>query len=147
MAVKKKVTKKKTTKTGRPVGRPTKYKPEFCGLVIEYMEKGLSKEAMAGVLRINKDTLYAWAAKYPEFSDALKEGVELSRLFWEQKGIDHLVHTKNSKQLNSTAWIFNMKNRFKWTDKKEIELGEETRATVKLNYNLDEDEENEEENK
>jgi transposase len=111
----------------KPFGRPTKYEPEFCEEVVDFMAKGYSKEAVAGHLQIDSDTLKEWNKKYPDFSTALKQGVELSRKFWEATAINHITHTAKGTQLNSTAWIFNMKNRFNWTDKKEVELGEQTR--------------------
>jgi hypothetical protein len=111
----------------RPVGRPTDYLPEFCEEVVNFMRLGYSREATAGHLEIDSDTLRAWEKKYPEFSRAIKQGVELSRKFWEATAINHITHTAKGTQLNSTAWIFNMKNRFNWTDKKEVELGEQTR--------------------
>jgi len=123
-ATKKKVAKKKTTKKKAVketvIGRPTKYDPAFCEKVVEVMEKGYSKEAVAGHLNIDKTTLYAWDVKYPSFSNAIKRGVELSRIFWEKAAIDNLTHTKDGRRLDAATWIFNMKNRFNWTDKKEV---------------------------
>lgn len=128
--------KKKTTKINsknyspKKIGRPTKYSPEFCDMVLEVMSQGYSKEAVAGHLEISKDTLYNWEKEHKDFSDALKRGVELSRVFWEKIGIEHITHfAKSGKQLNATAWIFNMKNRFSWTDKKEVDVGEVTKKT------------------
>ncbi len=100
-------------------GRPTKYRPEMCEKVIEFMAQGYSKEATAAHLEISKDTLYAYIEKYPEFSDAVKEGEIKSRLFWEKLGIDGV---KGEIQgFNATTWIFNMKNRHGWQDKQAVE--------------------------
>lgn len=126
---------KKVSKEKRPVGRPTKYDPAFCETVIEYMAKGYSKEAVAGVLDIDKTTLYEWAKKYPEFSNAIAKGESKSRLFFEGKLLNHLTHTKNGEQLNGQVFNLNMKNRFGWSDKKEVNLGEET--AKKFNFSLD----------
>lgn len=153
----KKATKKKVTKTSPEqltkqkalkknpkhktarMGRPTKYKPEYCDVVREVMTKGYSKEAVAGHLEIAKDTLYQWEKAHPDFADALKEGVELSRLFWEKVGIDHITHfAKSGKQLNSTAWIFNMKNRFNWRDKTEVDVGNKGDEEFKFSFDLSE---------
>lgn len=121
-------------------GAPTKYRIEFCEIVLEKMSEGYSKEAVAGFLGITERTLYNWQEKHEEFFQSLKEGERLSQIFWESKGIDYLTHTKNSKQLNSTSWIFNMKNRFGWTDKKEVNIGEDSKdVTINLAYNLEED--------
>ena len=126
-----------TERTGR--GRPTKYEPEFCERVIEFMSKGYSKEACAGELEITKDTLYQWEKAHPDFSDSLKAGLELSRKFWEKTAIENIVYNQKGKKADAVLWIFNMKNRFGWTDKKEIEIGQETRKQFgfKLDVNPD----------
>ena len=104
------------------VGRPSKFKKEYCNELVDHMEKGLSFESFAAVINVNRDTLYEWAKVHSEFSDAQKLGQEKSRLFWEQKGIDGLFNEsfgegQGSRSLNATVWIFNMKNRFGWRDK------------------------------
>lgn len=114
MAAKKKIAKK------NPVGRPSKYKPEFCQMVIDAMEKGLSKEAAAAECDICEDTFYRWVKKYPDFSEAVKQGERKSRLFWEKAGIQGMVG--KIPGFNATTWIFNMKNRHGWRDKTETDI-------------------------
>lgn len=96
----------------------SKYKPEYCEKLIEHMESGYSYQSFAGVVRVNKDTLYEWEKTHPEFSEAKNIGVELGRIFWEKLGIEHILSTSKprlgSKSINATVWIFNMKNRFGW---------------------------------
>lgn len=102
-----------------PAGRPTKYKKEFCQIAIDEMAKGFSKEAVAGILGIAKDTLYNWIKKHKEFSDAIKKGEALSLLQWEKIGMaGTLGKTQN---FSAASWIFNMKNRHGWKDKQEHE--------------------------
>jgi hypothetical protein len=117
-------------------GRPTTYKDRFCDLLIDHMTKGYSFESFAAITDTCKDTLYEWVKVHPEFSDAKKRATDKSRLFWEKVGIENIVNietmekdesgsfTAVKKSLNSAAWIFNMKNRFKddWKDKHETEL-------------------------
>lgn len=103
-------------------GRPTKYKKENCELLIKHMEKGFSYESFAGLIGVSKQTIYDWEKQYPEFLDAKEVGVEKSRIFWENLGIQNIINESfgqnmGSKSLNSTVWIFNMKNRFQWRDK------------------------------
>lgn len=103
------------------VGRPTKYKPEYCELLIEHMKTGLSIEAFAGVVSVAKDTIYGWLRNYSEFSDARKIGDEKSRLFWEKLGVAGAAG--KIQGFNVASYIFNKKNRFpnEWRDKQEIE--------------------------
>lgn len=103
-----------------PAGRPTKYKPEYCDMVINHMAQGLSKESFAGVVGTHKQTIYNWTEEYPEFLDAVKRGEELSRLFWEDLGRKGAM---GSEEFNAAAWIFNIKNRFReeWRDKQDVE--------------------------
>lgn len=110
-----------------PGGQPTKYKPEYCALLKEHMKKGFSYESFAGLVSVSKQTIYDWEKVNPEFLDAKKEAFGLCQLFWEGKGIEGLFSTStangrggtDSKSMNSSVWIFNMKNRFNWKDKRE----------------------------
>jgi DNA-binding XRE family transcriptional regulator len=118
-----------------PAGRPTKYEESHCQLLIEHMAQGFSFESFAGLVGVSKQTIYDWQEANPQFLDSKKIGIERARLFWERMGIENIINketmvrdedgniqqTKTS--LNSTVWIFNMKNRFKdeWRDRQEIE--------------------------
>lgn len=118
-------------------GRPTVYDPKYCQMLIEHMAQGYSFESFGGLTGHSKQTLYEWAAKFEEFGDAKSQGTALSRLFWERLGIEHILNVNEteyekgasrskSKSLNSTVWIFNMKNRFGWRDKQPDEEEKKT---------------------
>jgi transposase-like protein len=49
----------------RPVGRPTKYKEEFCEQVIELGKQGYSKAMIAATLDIARETLDEWIDSIP----------------------------------------------------------------------------------
>lgn len=104
-------------------------------MLIDHMAKGYSFESFAGLIRAARSSIYLWLDVHEEFSDAKKEGLELCRLFWEGKAIelieeqseyDSVTKTTTTRKLNTTLWIFNMKNRFKdeWSDthKQEVEV-------------------------
>lgn len=109
------------------MGAPSKYKPEFCQQLIDHMAKGLSFDSFSAIAGVNQDTLHEWAKTHEDFNEAKKIAYGQCLLFWEQHGIDGLYSTTvydkktgrptSSKTLNSTVWVFNMKNRFKWRDK------------------------------
>lgn len=112
----------------KPFGRPPKYKPEYCEMLVEHMAKGKSFETFAFILNTHRDTLYEWENAYADFADAKKRGREASYHFFEELGQQGMT----SKVFHDAIWIFQMKNRFKWTDKVEVTTGED--GEFKLAY-------------
>lgn len=104
------------------MGRPTKYDPSYCEMLITHMEKGYSFESFAAVINVHRETLYAWASTLPEFSDAKKMAFDKNLYFWERMGLTGLMEDKEGLKLNSSVWIFNMKSRHKWRDRHETEM-------------------------
>jgi hypothetical protein len=117
-------------------GRPSKYKQEYDKLLVDHMASGLSYLSFAAVVNVNEDTLYEWEKVHPSFSEAKRDGFSRNRLFWEKLGVDYITHQDSkfgsSPKLNSTVWIFNMKNRFprEWRDRVEVA---ETKAPKSFN--------------
>lgn len=99
------------------VGRPTKYKQEYCQRAIEYLKEGYSVTALAGHFGVARSTVFRWAEENPEFSDALKTGQALAAEWWEN-ALRHVVLTGEG---NASAAIFGVKNRSReeWRDKVE----------------------------
>jgi len=133
-------------------GRPTKYKPEFDALLIDHMASGLSYQSFAGECSVCIDTLYEWERANPSFSYAKKIGFEKNRTFWEKLGIQHIINKSDSssesfgggagssqsssRSLNSTVYIFNMKNRFpkEWRDRVEVAGDKDAPLNITMNY-------------
>lgn len=123
-------------------GAPSKYKPEYCEKLIEHMSKGYSFDSFGAVVDVCEDTLYEWKKVHLAFSDSYKKGRTLSLYEWEKMGIHatqgkpflyrRKVSSKGSDgsiiikeveeqgAFNATTWIFNMKNRFGWKDRKDF---------------------------
>lgn len=110
------------------MGRPTKYKPEFCERVLECGAEGMGKCEIAAELDIHYETFEAWQEKHPEFSEAVKAALRKSQAWWEKNG--RIATFGGCDGFNATSFIFNMKNRFKddWRDK--IEQEQSGRVTV-----------------
>ncbi len=104
-------------------GRPTKYNPAFCDLVIKLMRKGHSKLFVAGEIGISRDTLYEWCRKYPEFSDTIKVGEMKSYAYWEDLGMRGMMG--KVKGFRPSLWIFTMKARFGWRDNSPVKTIED----------------------
>jgi hypothetical protein len=110
----------------RKVGRPSKYDPSFCDAVIASGAEGKTLAEMANDLGINRATLKDWQEAHPEFSSAVKTGLDKAQAWWEGNG--RLATFGAMPGYNATSYIFQMKNRFKddWRDKVETEHSGET---------------------
>lgn len=105
-------------------GRPTKYEPRFCDMVILWGQQGKSKAWMCGEIMITPQTMANWAAENPEFLEALEIAKFLSQLWWENQGQDNL----RTVGFQGSVWSRNMAARFPadWTERKERNVTMET---------------------
>lgn len=56
------------------IGRPTKYKPEYCEQAKKLALLGLTDAEMAEFFEVCEDTLHEWKKVYPEFSESSRAG-------------------------------------------------------------------------
>lgn len=115
-----------------PIGRPSKYKPEYCEMLLAHMDQGYSIESFAGVVDVCKDTVFEWINVHPDFSDAVKKGKAKSQLRWEEVGREMMMG--RVQNCNSAIYIFNMKNRFGWRDQPKEDVESDKNKTLTLNY-------------
>lgn len=126
---------------------------ELAKAYCEHLAQGLSKQSFVDCCYT---TIEDRIKKQPEVFQTEKKEIEkslrLSRKFWEEIGKNNIVNKEEMTRdqdgnvtvlktsLNSAAWIFNMKNRFKdeWKDKHENEFSG-TIGTVIMPTPLDED--------
>lgn len=152
-------TKKAEPKKTRRVGRTPKYEqwlePDNLIKLEGWARNGLTDEQIANNIGINRTTLYAWKAKYTDFSNALKRGKEVidimvenallksamgykydevvkERIYNPETGESEIVEVKRTtKEVapNSTSLIFWLKNRrpADWRDTKNIDAAVEVK--------------------
>ena len=110
-----------------PGGRPTKYKPEYCDMIVEHFLDGGHMLTFAHEVSVSKQTLYDWCDKYPAFLDARERANNAAAVYLNN--IAKGLMTGDLKGLHGT-WSMNMKNRFNWSDKVETrDVGQDDFAT------------------
>lgn len=104
-------------------GRPTKYKPEYCEMLIKHMSSGLPYETFAAEVDASREVLYDWEKAHPEFLHAKKKGRAAQYKFLAMVGRNAMAGKVPG--FNATAWVFFMKNCCGWKDKIEISEDDE----------------------
>lgn len=131
-----------------PVGRPTKYKPDYAELAYKFCLLGANNDKLASLFDVSGSTIDKWIAEIDEFSGKVKEGREIAdaeiahSLFQRAKGYSHpeddirtlsvgggqseIVITPTIKHYPpdtaaATLWLKNRQGD-KWRDKTEREI-------------------------
>lgn len=120
-------------KTPHP-GQPTKYKPEYCELLLQHCEEGYTYEAFAGRLRVATQTLYNWEKEHPAFLEAKKAALNVM-LYSDQIVLNHGAKGL-IENYNAASQIFKMKAVHKWSDKQEVEVNSYN-VNNNINTNID----------
>jgi len=98
-------------------GRPSKYKEDYCQMLIDHMAEGFTFESFGGVIGVCKDTLYEWVRVHKSFSYSKKAGRTRQQLSNEKMLRD--IAKGKVRGANVTAQIFIMKNCHGWKDRVE----------------------------
>jgi hypothetical protein len=102
-----------------PVGRPTKYKPEYCQAVVEHMSEGASLTSFAASIDVSRSTITEWAENHPEFSAAATRGKAKCAAWWERVARNNAMTGEG----NATLTVFGLSNMAAddWKQKQEID--------------------------
>lgn len=103
-----------------PAGRPTKYKPEFCDLVIKVGEEGGWVSEMAEACDVHRSTFPEWEAAHSEFSAALMRAKQKAQTWFERVGREAMFADK----FNSALWQKQMSARHpaEYTERRQTEM-------------------------
>ena len=114
----------------RPVGRPTKYKPEYCEQIIQLGKEGKSIAQMASFFDVDKASIFDWAASHEDFSTALARARVHSQNWWEDKAQQNLA----SRDFNAQLWLKSVASRFRddYTERTQTEITGKDGGAVKV---------------
>jgi len=117
-----------TTKK-RPVGRPSKYKPEYCEQIIELGKQGKSIAQMAAAFDVDKASVYRWADEEETFRTALARARTYSQTWWEDKAQQNL----GTRDFNAQLWLKSVASRFRddYTEKQVTEVSGPNGGAIK----------------
>ena len=108
-----------TTTTNAVIGRPTKYLPEYCDAVLVLgMEGHCSYAQVAASFGVDKATVINWSRTYPDFLTSLNRARASAEAYWERTYSDAALN--NGNKLAQGYACFDMKNRFGWTDQRDV---------------------------
>ena len=159
--VKKKKATKKVKKNPVKKGRPTKLTHQTKIAIMQLARDGKTNEEMAGIVGVAEKTFYQWKNNNEEFSKVLQKNkdsadkmveaavfqramgytIEEEKIHFDQFGDVSRATTHKHYPPDTSAqnfWLTN-RNKKKWKNKQEVELGDETRKDFKLSYNFDDD--------
>lgn len=115
----------------RPVGRPSKYKPEYCDVILKMAaEEGAGPAEYAAEFGIDRTTLYDWAEQHEDFSTALKRAKINEQAWWEKTGKKGLFADK----FNALVWKTSVQARFRedYTERTQTEITGKDGGAVKM---------------
>lgn len=101
------------------MGRPTKYKPEFCDVIMAVGEDGGWLSEMAEACDVHRSTMDEWAAKHSDFSEALTRAKQKAQAWFELNGRMGLF----AEKFNAALWQKQMSARHpdEYTEKRKNE--------------------------
>lgn len=102
------------------IGRPPKYDPAFCDVIIELGKQGKSQAQMAAHLDVAKQTITDWANQHREFSDALARANSFAQAHFEDLAQTGLTDNK----FNANLFKIIAYNRWRddYADRKEVKI-------------------------
>jgi hypothetical protein len=101
---------------GRPLITIQDLRPDWKEAILTEMAEGASLTEIDVLLGISKDTRLRLIKDNQEFSDTINVGRASSKAWWLKAGRKNLMN----KEFSPTLWYMNMKNRFFWTDRRDV---------------------------
>ena len=99
-------------------GRPTKYKPEYCDLLLEMVNEGASFTEFCAKVGISRQTFHNWKDANEDFMDAYTRAELEGQAYWEKRlRSDLMIDSRSNAQLVKLYFA----NRFGWSDKQAID--------------------------
>lgn len=116
----------------RAVGRPTSFRPEYCGQLISAMSQGMGFSEACAHVGVSNSAARSWRKKFPEFKKAMRDGRDAQRAWWERVGRLSVFNPN----FNSVLFIYLTANFFGWRRTDEISKVETTSVNSTVHKHL-----------
>jgi len=93
---------------GYVFGRPHAYHDSYCQLILDLAREGKGVAHWASAIGVCRDSLYEWAEKHKDFSDALKIAAEIRETWW----VDQAARQANGGMGNAGITKFILASNF-----------------------------------
>lgn len=123
-------------KTGRPTENLDSLPEDWYAKVLKLYKEGASDVEVKSLIyewrgSFSNDLWDRWIEDEPEFSETIKVGRMLAETWWHKNGRSNL----QNKEFNYTGWYMQMKNRFGWRDKQDVNSTVDGKITIQtLSY-------------
>lgn len=105
-------------------GRPTKYKPEMCAVVVAALKDGRTKAQICAELDIGWTAFNSYYDKYEEFKNAYDDNLIHAEAWWVEK--IKAAAFKPSQDVNSKLIEMVMQNCYGWRKQSHLDAKVET---------------------
>lgn len=114
----------------RPIGRPSKYRPEYCDEIIDLGKDGKSIAQMAAHFDVDKASVFRWAEEHEDFRTAFARAKTHSQKWWEDQAQKNL----SDRNFNAQLWLKSVASRFRddYTERTQTELSGPNGAPVRV---------------
>ena len=95
------------------MGAPTKYRQEYCQIIIDKMSMGESATQVANMLKVDRDRFDDWAKVWPEWAEAYSLAKQAAQSFWEARYMEIALDPTLKSTAPVKALEFLMASRFR----------------------------------
>ena len=123
--------------------KPTTFKEEYCQMLMDHMNNGMSYESFGAVVNKGRSTLYDWEKSHETWREAKEVAIEKALSFFEKRLIDKVSgNTKvleaqgiKIKDIDTSCLVFALKTRMHkiYSEKTEVEVS----GSVSINIDSD----------
>lgn len=113
--------------TKNKVGRPTKYRKEYCQIAINLGKEGKGRAHLATTIGVAVSSLREWEQEHEEFSSAMEQNYDLCEAWW-------LNHALNRAPESDKMIMFMLQHKFKYNASTNLNINTNKNTEIDVNF-------------